>query len=271
MATVYKITCLMTDKIYVGWTKQSVEKRWQRHLVLDRKCYLRNCIQRYGADAFRIEVIAEGLSIHEAKAMEIDLIADLMLNICRYPDGPGMNMTDGGEGTIGYVATDDHRKNLSVANKGKKRSAATRLKFSLVKRGEKNPAYKRPKTAEQIESARKRFLADNPHKSGMQSHRYGKPSPVRGSKHTDEAKARMSAAQKGKKKGPRSPEVIEKMRVTTKTYIAIHGHPGLGKKRSEGSKEKMRLARIRYIEQQKALGLPYNHTKRKIAEVELEP
>jgi group I intron endonuclease len=263
MASVYKITCSVTGKIYVGWTKQSTEKRWQRHLRLDKKCYLRNCISLYGADSFRIEIIAADLSIDEAKRMEVALIRDLKLNICRYPDGNGMNMTDGGEGTIGYVATDDHRKNLSIANMGKKRNPEICLKFSLAKQGEKNPSYRRPKTAKQIESAKTVFLRNNPHKPGKDSHRYGKPSHMRGRKHTDEAKARMSAAQKGKKKKPRSAEIRKQMSARTKAHIAAHGHPMLGKKHNEGSRSKMRASRLRYIEQRKALGLPYNHTKRK--------
>lgn len=70
-----------------------------------------------------------------------------------YPEwGVLKNMTDGGEGTIGYTFTKSHREKISESNRGKVRTEEQKKRLSESKRGAKNPMY-------------------------------GKPSPVKGDKH----------------------------------------------------------------------------------------
>lgn len=103
-------------------------------------------------DKKHIHILHKGLSNSTAVEYEKALILfygrkDL------YPQwGILRNMTDGGEGTVNYVFTTQHRENLSIANSGKIRTKEQRENMSNSKMGPKNPMY-------------------------------GKPSPVKGSKH----------------------------------------------------------------------------------------
>lgn len=58
--TIYKITCLVNQKIYVGQTSETIEKRFARHMGYqkeenDTKFY--RAVRKYGAENFEIEAI----------------------------------------------------------------------------------------------------------------------------------------------------------------------------------------------------------------------
>lgn len=48
-------------------------------------------------------------------------------------------MTNGGEGNKGIIFTEEYRKKISIANKGKKRSQQTKLKLSKSLKGINRP------------------------------------------------------------------------------------------------------------------------------------
>lgn len=59
---VYKITCLVNGRVYVGATRSTVKKRWQSHccharIVLYQDYPLYVDIRRYGADKFKVSII----------------------------------------------------------------------------------------------------------------------------------------------------------------------------------------------------------------------
>src|SRR4030065_1002180 len=95
----YKITNLINGKIYFGYTEKTLYERLQKHFSLNGGRYISNSIKKYGKENFNIESLYGFDNVHEAKTTEIYLIAINRTNICRYPNGNGMNMTDGGEGT----------------------------------------------------------------------------------------------------------------------------------------------------------------------------
>jgi group I intron endonuclease len=178
MNTVYKITCTITGKVYFGWTRQSLEKRFERHCRGDKKnCYLQNCIQKYGRDNFVMVEVASYVSPEEAMMKEIMLIEEYQTNMVRYPTGIGMNMTDGGEGTYGYIATALHRQNLSKSLKGKKKSDTHADHIRQAKLGDKNPMFGKQMSDEQKEIRSEFWKQNNPHKRGQESHRWGKKQP----------------------------------------------------------------------------------------------
>ena len=57
--TVYLITNSITNKVYVGYTKHSIEKRWNQHCkkamkeILNTPFY--NAIRKYGIDGYRVD------------------------------------------------------------------------------------------------------------------------------------------------------------------------------------------------------------------------
>jgi group I intron endonuclease len=259
----------LTGKIYVGWTTLTLEDRWKRHLVADKKCYIQHCIKKYGRESFTIESLFEFENNKDAVAKEIEIIREWDLNICRNPSGNGMNMTDGGEGTIGYVATDEHRAQISKVMRGKKKSKIHIKNISRAKTGSKNPQYGRPHTAKQIEAARKFFTENNPNKKGKLSHMYGKPGYWKGKKLSAETKEKMRKSMLGKNTGPRSEEVRRRIGDAVRRAHKEKGapNPNVGKERSDRSKAKMRAARLAYLEKLRASGQRYHHseeTKEKI-------
>lgn len=104
MYKVYKITNIINQKIYVGITKeQYLSHRFWSHANRKRSsgAYLHWAIKKHGVANFVIELLHDYATPDEAKQMEIKLIADWQLNRHRYPNGIGMNLTDGGDGSYG--------------------------------------------------------------------------------------------------------------------------------------------------------------------------
>jgi group I intron endonuclease len=115
---VYKITCIPTNKIYVGiTTMQYLSQRFWRHVNRPGSTsYLHNCIHKYGEKNFTIELLHECKTPVSAKKKERYLIKKRKLNKCRYPNGIGMNLTDGGDGSYGMRHTAKSIKQMSGKN-----------------------------------------------------------------------------------------------------------------------------------------------------------
>jgi hypothetical protein len=151
-------------------------------------------------EAWRIVVLEQGLTNLGAVALERRLI----LWWGRLDNNTGIlhNRTDGGDGAVGKIVSDDSRMKASVNNCGKKRSAETikniKDALSLIDRsGENHPLY--------------------------------------GKKHSDEARSKMSEAKKGRSYeeiyGPKA----EEMR-------AARSQKSRGRSLSAETKEKISLA-----------------------------
>ncbi len=55
---IYKITNIINNKIYIGKTEKSLNKRWSGHIAKSRKniiSVLHNAILKYGKENFKIE------------------------------------------------------------------------------------------------------------------------------------------------------------------------------------------------------------------------
>ena len=103
------------------------------------------------------------------------------------------NFTKGGDGTSGYRHTDEARKKMSEAHKGKTISEETRKKMSIVKSGENHPMYGKHHS----EETRKKISIV---KSGENNPMYGKCGenhPNYGKHFSEETRKKMSIAQSG--------------------------------------------------------------------------
>lgn len=89
------------------------------------------------------------------------------------------NRTLGGEGSTGYKFTEDQRKNISSSRIGAKDSDDTRKK--------KSESAKKPKSAEHAKNISKS-------KTGEKNPMYGKDSPFKGKRHTEESKEKIKKA-----------------------------------------------------------------------------
>lgn len=163
MFTVYRITNLINYRLYFGWTKKTIEARWNKHVNLARTggFHLHNAIRKWGEDCFTITVESVWSTEEEAKAEEIRLIAywDTYYN-----RNNGYNATKGGDissGMLGKTHTEDAKKrisigcknrpvevvrNISAKNTGKKRTSEQKQRmrdcWTIQKRQEVSKMFK---------------------------------------------------------------------------------------------------------------------------------
>lgn len=94
------------NKKYFGITSKKPNARWEGGTGYDKdhQPVMYNAIQKYGWNNVEHVVLYEGLTYEEACLKEQELIAEFKTNCRRYGDDYGYNMTDGGEGNLGYKA-----------------------------------------------------------------------------------------------------------------------------------------------------------------------
>jgi group I intron endonuclease len=126
----------------------------------------------------------ERTCIAEAKAKGLDLL----------------NGTSGGQGIPGMKHGPEARAKMSAAHKGKTITEAHRKAISAAMKGHTYNMSRGPFSAE----TRAKMSAS---KIGEKNNNFGKAM-------SDETKAKISAAKTGKKRGPRSEETKEKMRLS---------------------------------------------------------
>ena len=132
---IYKIINLVNNKVYFGYTSKTLQKRLEQHSKNICKCFIRDSIRKYGLNNFIIIPIYQYDNIYAAQSREILLIEQYKSNICRYPNGNGMNMTDGGDGTNGYIYTIKDKIKMSIRAKGRKKTEEHKRKISESHKG----------------------------------------------------------------------------------------------------------------------------------------
>ena len=137
---VYMHTNKINGKRYVGQTCKKPEYRWVNGKGYKGSPHFFSAIQKYGWNNFEHQIIAEKLSKQEADNLEKELISKYKTQNEKF----GYNLTLGGEGTCGLIFSEEHRKKLSKAKKGKKRppiSEEQKRKLSKAKKGKKRKDY----------------------------------------------------------------------------------------------------------------------------------
>jgi hypothetical protein len=133
-------------------------------------------------DKSRIIFLVEQLS--EQDAFDIECLFIKLYGRKNNNTGILRNMTDGGEGTSGYILTEKDRQKISNTHKGKIVSEETRQKISNSKKGMPG----RVQSIEEIQKKSERLK--------------GRPSIHKGRKLSPEIRQKMSNSKKGKKRGP---------------------------------------------------------------------
>lgn len=152
---IYCVTNKVNGKKYVGLTKWTIERRWKWHCTestssktiekskLNRDRVILRAIRKYGKDGFNLEVVDNASNLDAARELEKHWIKKMNSKI---PNG--YNLTDGGEGTIGWDVPDWRRAQLSEANSGEKN-------YWYGKRGDKHFGYGKKLSEEHIETLKK--------------------------------------------------------------------------------------------------------------------
>jgi group I intron endonuclease len=137
--SIYKITN-PKGYVYIGLTSR-INKRmnYYKNGHCSRQKKLASSFDKYGFENHDIIIIEEfDGGMESALDKEMFWIRSYMSNFCKWPEFNGLNLTNGGQGTIWYKATDEHRKKLSELHKknpsrgmkGKKLSEETKRKLS---------------------------------------------------------------------------------------------------------------------------------------------
>lgn len=123
-----------SGRVYIGISKNAPIVRWGR----DGSGYkhnqlFRRATDKYGWDNIKHEVLFTDLSEQKAKQLEIDLIR-------HYKQlGISYNITDGGEGTVGWCPSEKLRSKWSEQRKGRTITEEWRKHISEAGKGRKMP------------------------------------------------------------------------------------------------------------------------------------
>ncbi|MHB1267072.1 MAG: NUMOD3 domain-containing DNA-binding protein [Acidithiobacillus ferriphilus] len=178
---------------YVG---QGVGYRYKRHGFNknSRNPHLA-VIYQASEDPLPVAIIRDGLSRDEA----IEIEAAFIRAIGREANGgPLVNLTDGGEGSLGWKASEEWRKHRS--DEAKKLWKNTEYREKMLRPDRERSGNKTNRTEEFKASMAKRLMG-NTHTLGL--------------KHSEETKKKMSVSRKGK---PKSQEFKDKIRFCTTAY-----------------------------------------------------
>jgi group I intron endonuclease len=216
----YIITNKQNGKSYVGITTRKIARRWYEHCYVGNSCgqLLNKAINKYGIDAFEIQVVASAKTIPDLKELEKQLIVQYQTKV---PNG--YNLTDGGDGLTGYRHTEEDKKRNGDLKRGPVHSTETKQKMKDAHLGENNHFYGKSHSEEtkQRISATKQanptryWLGKQRNKetckkiSESLTGQLGRP-------HTEESKKKISLAHIGKKQGSPSLETRLKLSLATK-------------------------------------------------------
>ena len=136
MAFIYKITNILNQKFYIGFTSQKNPKwRFNQHLSIARSQKKNNqpiirAIRKYGEENFSFEILLEGEEKFLLNVEEPRLIKELE---------PEYNSTLGGEGILGYKHTKETKIKCGLSTLGRKESEEhKKWRSQKIKEGWKN-------------------------------------------------------------------------------------------------------------------------------------
>jgi len=135
---IYKITNVLNNKIYIGITAKSLNKRRQQHIQWSkhkkRLYVIHKAINKYGTDNFLFESIDNFNGNDDGCQKEIKYIS---LYNSFIPNG--YNMTLGGEGVLGHVHphSKETKNKISSTMMGIKKSEETKKNMILAQKERK--------------------------------------------------------------------------------------------------------------------------------------
>lgn len=118
---IYKITN-PNGRVYIGKSMNFVRRiAAYKDTSNKRQPLLRRSLNKYGFASHKTEIIDTFNSDTSfASGKEMFWIRSFMSNMCKYPELKGMNMTDGGEGTLGHKQSKEQIAKTIALHTGKK-------------------------------------------------------------------------------------------------------------------------------------------------------
>lgn len=136
---IYKITN-PNGRIYIGKTVNMTARirSYKCQKSVSQQPLVFRSFQKYGFENHTFEIIDSFTSNNDyCKGKEIFWIRTYMSNINKYPEQKGMNLTDGGDGTLGFKKSDEERVAMVKRYTGRKQSDEQRKKASERHKGNK--------------------------------------------------------------------------------------------------------------------------------------
>lgn len=161
---IYGDYCFEYEPFYVG---KGYNKRCEEHLresSLREKSFKNNKIKKILSLGLKPIILKVSINIFEVDAFELEQKLISIIGRRDLKKGPLTNLTDGGEGIVGLIKTEEHRKKLSVSSIGKKMSKEAREKISkslIGKRGRNTGNKHSEETKKQISETKKGTLSWN--------------------------------------------------------------------------------------------------------------
>lgn len=151
---IYKATNKVNGMIYIGQTSQTMKKRKNIHKYESKhsKRHFCRAINKYGMEGFTWDIIFNCFDKKEMDEMEKFFIANYKATNYLY------NLTDGGEGLLGYKYTEEQKNKLSKTMTGKNRSEEHCRNISKSKKGSKNPMFGKKQSLETINKRRQKII-----------------------------------------------------------------------------------------------------------------
>lgn len=126
---IYKATNKINGKIYIGQTLHNLNNRIVEHVRGKDKTYFQNALGRYGIQSFDFSIIDIASCKNDLNEKEKYWIR---FYNCKSPNG--YNLTDGGEGRVGYKPSEETRRKLSAAKKNISDETRKRLSDAATRR-----------------------------------------------------------------------------------------------------------------------------------------
>lgn len=228
MRYIYKIINRVNGKHYVGQTND-LEKRWKGHLQCaenESGYLLHNAIRKYGCENFEFEMI-EACEDEDANELEKKWIL-------HYESfDKGYNLTSGGDSEFkrseltiqrmseskrGHEVSEETRKKIGDANRGRVMSKETREKMSRSRKGHEVSEETREKIREKhigknvSEETRKKISESKMGKKQDPEVVRRRAEKLKGKTLSEEAKRKIGVANSG----PRTEEQLQKIRESRK-------------------------------------------------------
>jgi group I intron endonuclease len=161
---IYKATCSVNGKSYVGVTYRPLIERIHEHVKSSRgnpKYLLHRSIKKYGTDKFKFDVIDTYSSLEERDKKEILFVKQLKT----YFKCGGYNMTLGGDGSRGHVKSQEAIDKIKVARSKQIFSKETKKLWSKNRTGRKHSEETKKKMSKSMtESGCHRKTEEHKHK-----------------------------------------------------------------------------------------------------------
>jgi len=137
---------MVNGKAYIG-KANNVKRRWEKHCVAARNesdGLLYRAMRKYGIENFQMRVIDEA----EDEAYALNTLEPLWIRRFREEGIELYNLTEGGEGIVGLVHSEETKQKMSESLRGKKRSEEQRQRLSEANRGKSPSEEARRKISE---------------------------------------------------------------------------------------------------------------------------